>query len=108
MKLFKYFVYLFVIIVGFIFLRTKVKDGELLKGITEQASSVANVVGAYGKSGWSNLSSLWNQQSSYQQPCEQSNLLHSSEGSGYSADSGNSYQDSYQDMPDSSINRSSK
>lgn len=58
----------------------KVKDGELLKGITEQASSVAGVVGAYGKSGWSNLSSLWNQQGSYQQPCEQSNLLYSSEG----------------------------
>ena len=42
--LFQWFVYLFVFIVDIIFLRTKVKDGELLKGITEQASSVANVV----------------------------------------------------------------
>lgn len=61
----------------------KVKDGELLKGISDQANSVAGMVSTYGKSGWSNLSSMWNQQSSYQQPCEQSNLLFTS-GSGSS------------------------
>jgi len=64
----------------------KVKDGEILKDLTAQATSVAGMVGAAGKSGWSNLSSLWGQQSSYQQPSEQSNLF--SSGGGYNASSG--------------------
>merc|ERR1712110_702623 len=61
----------------------KVKDGELLKGMGDQASSVAGLVTNYSKSGWSNLSSMWSQQSNYQQPCEQSNLLFTSGAGGY-------------------------
>jgi len=73
----------------------KVKEGELLKGISDQASSVAGLVSNYSKSGWSNLSAMWNQQSNYQQPCEQSNLIYTSGGGSYNADNGNdaSYHD---------------
>merc|ERR1712198_146649 len=73
----------------------KVKEGELLKGISDQASSVAGLVSNYSKSGWTNLSAMWNQQSNYQQPCEQSNLIYTSGGGSYNADNGNggSYHD---------------
>jgi len=80
----------------------KVKEGEILKGISDQASSVAGLVSNYSKSGWSNLASMWNQQSSYQQPCEQSNLIYTS-GAGYNADSG--HDGGYQDISSSSEKR---
>jgi len=60
----------------------KVKDGQVLSELSAKATSVAGMVGAASKSGWSNLSSLWNQQSSYQQPSEQSGFFDSSGGSG--------------------------
>jgi len=82
----------------------RVKDGELLKGISDQASSVAGLVTNYSKSGWSNLSSMWSQQSNYQQPCEQSNLLFTSGAGGYNAESG-ANGGNYQDLS-SSPNRS--
>lgn len=84
----------------------KVKDGELLKGISDQASSVAGMLGNYSKSGWSNLSSMWNQHSNYQQPGEQSNLLYTSGGGGYNADMGN--DGGYQDVSSTQNNRSSQ
>jgi len=61
----------------------KVKDGQVLNDLSAKATSVAGMVGAVGKSGWSNLSSLWNQQSNYQQPSEQSSFFTS--GGGYSS-----------------------
>jgi len=81
----------------------KVKEGELLKGISDQASSVAGLVSNYSKSGWSNLSAMWNQQSNYQQPCEQSNLIYTSGGGGYNADNGN--DGSYHDISTTSEKR---
>merc|ERR1712060_741170 len=47
---------------------------------TEVYDSVRHTVSNYSKSGWSNLSAMWNQQSNYQQPCEQSNLIYTSGG----------------------------
>jgi len=81
----------------------KVKEGELLKGISDQASSVAGLVSNYSKSGWSNLSAMWNQQSNYQQPCEQSNLIYTSGGGSYNADNGN--DGSYHDISTTSEKR---
>jgi len=80
----------------------KVKEGELLKGISDQASSVAGLVSNYSKSGWGQLSSMWNQQSNYQQPCEQSNLIYTS-GGGYNADNCN--DGGYQDISSNSEKR---
>lgn len=65
----------------------KVKDGQVLSELSAKATSVAGMVGAASKSGWSNLSSLWNQQSSYQQPSEQSGFFDSGGATGYNSSS---------------------
>merc|ERR1712141_761567 len=85
--------------------------GKKLSEVATQKSSevygtVSDKVSNYSKSGWSNLSSMWNQQSSYQQPCEQSNLLFTSGTGGYNADSGN--DGSYQDISNTSNQGSSR
>jgi len=72
----------------------KVKDGQVLSDISAKATSVAGMVGAVGKSGWSNLSSLWNQQSSYQQPSEQSSFFTS--GGGYNSSNSPSHESGFQ------------
>lgn len=86
----------------------KVKEGQVLKDLSAQASSVAGMVGAVGKTGWSNLSSLWSQQSSYQQPSEQSSIFSSGAGGYNSSESayqssgggGSSYQQQENDDTD--------
>merc|ERR1712088_1304487 len=68
--------------------------GKKLSDVATQKSSevygtVSDKVSNYSKSGWGQLSSMWNQQSNYQQPCEQSNLIYTS-GGGYQDISNNS------------------
>merc|ERR1712088_258533 len=81
--------------------------GKKLTEVATQKSSdvygtVSDKVSNYSKSGWGQLSSMWNQQSNYQQPCEQSNLIYTS-GGGYNADNCN--DGGYQDISSNSEKR---